>query len=838
VTAKKRGKKEKPQEPSTFTPDQKPALFMIIILAVLLIVLYHQVILGGMVFQPPDRMTTLALQPFVQQALSQGIYPLWCPYVFSGMPSFASMLTVPMINIVDWSVRTVLQFILPRTFDPNFIFIYLNFLLLAATLYLLLRQQKISPLAASFSAIAVTLLPQFVAFVSFSHNTKFLSVVLIPLIFYLTKKMFEERSLLYFCLTALAIGFQLFRAHVQVTYYTFLMLGIYLVFTAVARWRENRSLKPFFVNAGLLIGAIAAGLLLSSVIYLSVYEYQHYSIRGSSENSGLDYDYASSWSFHPLEMVTFIIPSFMGFGGQTYWGKMPFTDYPLYFGIGVLFLAGLALVLRRDRKTWFFTILAIFALVVSFGKHLPVLYTPMFKLLPFFNKFRIPSMIHILLNFSMVVLAAYGLQALFDYRKQLEKMKKPAIAQSLRRYLYIFLAVVGIFLLFMLFAKSFFIELIAESRARMQPAQRELAYNNAFLDSFKALIFIAITVFIVFQFLRFKLSRSFLGVTLIILMVIDFWIIDFKIINPRPPASETAHFSGNAAVDYMKKDKSQYRIFPVLDNKGGNWYAHHLIESINGYSAAKLRIYQDFLEETGFASQDQYGLNPFIINFWNLSVQEGKLTPQMKPPQARNQNQIDFHNTVLDMLNVKYLVINYLPIPDPGYQRVQHQQPWVFENVDVLPRAFFADTVQVMEGRETIFSYMKSGKFDPRQTAIVEKNPPFDILPSDSNRVRLQDFGLHHIRLNAEVFSPTVMVLSEIYYPAGWRAFVDGVETPIYKTNYILRSVFLEPGNHTIEFIFKPKRLFLGIWISIATFLLLLIPVGLWLYKTKYKKCA
>lgn len=811
---------------------------MLIVLAVLLIVLYHQIILGGMVFQPPDRMTTLALQPFVQQAFSQGLYPLWCPYVFSGMPSFASMLTVPMINIIDWSARTLLQFVLPPTPDPNFIFLYLNFLLLAACLYLLLRHQNVSPLAASFSAIAVTLMPQFVAFISFSHNTKFLSLVLIPLIFYLTKKLFEERSLFYFSLTALTVGFQLLRAHVQVSYYTFLMLGLYLIFIAIVRWRESRSVKPFFINAGLLLGVVVAALLLSSVVYLSVYEYQHYSIRGGGETSGLDFDYASSWSFHPLEMVTFIIPSFMGFGGQTYWGKMPFTDYPLYFGIAVLFLAGIALVLRRDRKTCFFTILAFFALLVSFGKHFPILYTPMFKLLPFFNKFRIPSMIHILLDFSVVILAAYGLQGLFDYHKELQGEKKPVIKQSLRRYLYIFLAVVGVFLLFMLFAKSFFIELIAESRARMQPPQRQLAYDAALLDSLKAFAFIAISVFLVFQFLKSKLSKSFLGVSLIVLVVIDLWIIDFKIINPRPPASEKAHFAENAAVNYMKKDASLYRIFPVLDNKGGNWYVHHLIQSINGYSAAKLRIYQEFLEETGFSSQDRYGLNPFITNFWSISVQDGKLAPQQKPLQARNQNQIAFHNAVLDMLNVKYLVVNYLPIPGPGYQRVQNKAPWVYENIDVLPRAFFADSVRVLQSRENIFSFMKSGRFNPRQTAIVEQNPPFAVMPSDSNRVTVKDFGLHHIRLEAEVFSPTVMVLSEVYYPAGWKAFVDGVETPIYKTNYILRSLFLQPGSHEIEFIFKPRRFYLGIWITVITLVLLLLPIIGWLIKRRQGSSA
>ena len=830
-----KNKKSIKPAPKPTTPgfNQKhPVWTFVLITLLLLVIFYSPILFQGKTLVSPDKMTSMAMKEFVRHNPSGNHFPLWCPYVFSGMPSYASLMSVPIVvNLVDAPVRTLLELvnIFP---DPNFIFVFLNYLLFGLLTFLLMRELKVGYLASAFAGLVIILMPQYHAFTSYGHNTKFLSLMLIPLILILVKRLFEKRNLLYFALTSLTLGLQLIRAHVQVCYYTYLLLGIYLLFTVITNYRSSKKISDILVPAGLLAGVIVAGALLSSVVYVSVFDYQHYSIRGSSEGTGLNFDYASSWSFHPLEMVTFIIPSFMGFGGATYWGKMPFTDYPLYFGVLIMLFAGIALVLKRDRNTWFYSIIALFSLLVSFGKHFPLLYAPMFKLLPFFNKFRIPSMIHILLDFAMVVLAAYGLQALFDLAQSIKDGgKEQKKIKALQNYVYIFGGVVVLFALFMLFAQGAFMDLVAKSRSNITVGLRSQAYSMALTDSLKALAFTGIAILLILQLIRKKLSPLYAGMTIILLVIVDLWVVDAKIVTPQPRVTEKAFFAKTPAVDYMLKDKSLYRIYPVMDDKSANWYMYYMIGNIKGYSAAKIRIYQDFLEETGYNDNN----SPFFSKYWRNVMRNNRQSYEPVPVNEINPQRLNFDYAMLDMMNVKYLLSMGMPINDPRYRLatyypVQYQGQrlnyMVYENTSVLPRAFFADSIQVLTGRSRIFDRMRTADFDPRKLAIIEQDPPFSVFAADSNSVNVTDFKVHSIKLKASAKKNALLVLSEVYYPAGWKAYDNGVETKIFKTNYLLRSIFLEPGEHEIEFRFEPASFKLGLWISLATLALLLLVLA------------
>ncbi|MDW7679212.1 MAG: YfhO family protein, partial [bacterium] len=159
-------------------------------------------------------------------------------------------------------------------------------------------------------------------------------------------------------------------------------------------------------------------------------------------------------------------------------------------------------------------------------------------------------------------------------------------------------------------------------------------------------------------------------------------------------------------------------------------------------------------------------------------------------------------------------------------QLVFRGSQFVFENEHALPRAFFVDEAKMVSSADEIFRLLKSGKFNPAKTALLEEQPPFEIQPApDNNAVQLTSYDIHHIALKATVAAPALMVLSEVYYPAGWKALVNGKETKIYKTNHILRSIFLEPGEHDIEFVFKPMSFKLGLIISLLTFAGLMVAL-------------
>ncbi len=352
-------------------------------------------------------------------------------------------------------------------------------------------------------------------------------------------------------------------------------------------------------------------------------------------------------------------------------------------------------------------------------------------------------------------------------------------------------------------------DMMAGGRSNLIINLREFAYKMAFWVSLKALILVGLGFILIFLLIKNEISGKVVGISFIILVVVDLWFVDYKIIHPQPVVDEKTYFTESPAVKFLKQDKSLYRILPVRDDKGANWYMYHFIQNVNGYSAAKLRIYQEFLEET---------------------IYGGALS-----------------NTILNMLNVKYLLSLGSPIPDPNYTiaynykviyRGQKLDAYVYKNANVLPRAFFADSTVVLTGRKSIFDRMKKETFDPQKEAILEEYPPFSVFPADSNVAEVTSYGIHNIKIKAAVEKASLLVLSEIYYPAGWKAYVDGVETKIYKTNYILRSIFLEPGDHDIEFKFDSASFKLGLWISIVTLAVLLLLLGLTFYSSQYKRKA
>ncbi|HFE63622.1 MAG TPA: hypothetical protein ENK14_04300, partial [Caldithrix sp.] len=494
--AKKKKKKTASVQDVSRKPKQSfftehPNWTAAIILFLLLLIFYYPIVFENKTLLPPDALTAKSYKPFVNDALKSGTYPLWNPYIFSGMPSFGSLSSAPLVNIFDTIIQYSLvgvRYVIPLT---PFMRIILNYLFFGLLIYLLLRSLKVHRYACLFSAIAIMFIPQYVAFTAFGHNTKFLSLVLIPLIFWSLNQLLNKRNLLFFMLTALALGFQLLRAHVQVCYYTYLLLGIYFIYYSIIEYRENKKFDHIYKGLGLLAGSMIIALLLSAVMYISIYEYSHYSIRGGG--TGLSYGYASSWSFSPAEMITFLIPSFFGFGGATYWGKMPFTDYPLYMGIVVLFLAGLAFVIKRDRYVIFFGIIALFSLIVSFGKHLPILYDPMFNYLPFFNKFRVPSMIHILLDLSMVILAGFGISSLIELKESDNRKDLLKKLKSIQLYFYIFSGIAIFLLLFVALAKNTLFGWMANAARPLEPGAQQVAYKMALTDTVVLLIFLGIS---------------------------------------------------------------------------------------------------------------------------------------------------------------------------------------------------------------------------------------------------------------------------------------------------------------------------------------------------------
>jgi len=799
--------------------------FAVGLMLLLLFVFFYPVLFSGKTLMPPDTTSARSFKTFVNDAARDGTYPLWNPYIYGGMPSFASLTNAPRIDVIN----EINKLLVSPFGDPstNFGRLLLNFLIFGSLVYLLLRSKKISPGVACFASLAAVFLPQMIAYSSFGHNSKLGAVALIPVIFLATERLLNRRNLMFFGIAGLTIGLQLLRNHVQICYYTLIMVGVYFLYWLVITIKDEKKVAPILKGFGLLVGAIIMGVLISSVINLSVWEYSQYSIRGGSTSGGLGFSYATNWSFPPAEIITFFIPSFMGFGSSTYWGSMPFTDFPVYFGLITLFLAGLALIVNRNRITRFFAIFAGFALFMSFGKYLPVLYGPMFKILPFFNKFRAPKMVNIMIGFSLVILAGYGLQGLISGTES----HKEEIVKKVKKYCIWFGSFIGLLFLFLLLGKDLYL-----GWATKAGSQAVKAYELAVSDGFRALLLTGFAVLLTVISVK-KMNPRFktlLPFAFILLLLFDLWPVSRRFTEFRPRAEEKAYFNETPEVTYLKNQKGPFRILPIGDRRNANWYGYYRIQNILGYQTARLSLIENTIKKFLWPG--------YNIPFMYMKGSGGRPTGWVNPREI-TLKQRAAHDAFMQILNVKYIVSpNNLSALDTSLITVfPNRTPnYVFEYKKALPRAFFVDSVLTVKDDAAILNYINAGLLDPQKTAIIEETPPYKITGSSENKAVITDYTIHGINITVSTKTNSLLVLSEVYYPAGWNAYVDGEKTKIYKTDYVIRSVFLTPGEHKVEFKFEPEMFRIGLIVSLISFGLLISAIvgGFILYRKKNKANA
>ena len=751
------------------------------LLFLLLIVFFHQAIFSGKIFVPPDYVATRCFDTYRAEAKSEGVFPLWIPYIFSGMPSFGSLIvggSIPYDGVHKiWIGAQKLLFNgilrLPALFWRGL----RGYLLFGLFTFLFLRHKGFGDFAAFFAAVSAIFSTHVIAWVMFSHNTKTISLMWLPLMLWLVEKILKSRKLLYVVLLGMVCSFQFMPSHYQIIYYTYMTAGIYFLCIAVGKVRDERQYGNVVRALAVIAVAILLGIALRAWSNFSVYEYSKYSIRGGTAplgggTSGLSYDYATSWSFHPAEMIELIVPSFFGFGGQSYWGYMPFTDFPIYVGLVPLLLAGIAVAYgRKEKLFWFAAILSLFSLLLSFGRYFPLLYGPMFRWLPFFDKFRVPSMVLCLFSFSVALLAGLGIKTLLT-------MPQPQ-RKSLTRLAVRGMIALGVLFVLMVIARDWlegiYSAMIAQ-RGRSIPAlQVGRIFNPAWKDALRGSAILFATLGGIFLLLKGKLSVRLFQWGLLAILLMDLWSVDHKPMHYREQVAATNIFRKPDYVRFLEKDRSKFRILP-LGGQGApspNWYAYFRLESVYGYHPAKLRVYQDMIEGMGIG-----------------------------------------HPSFLKLLNVKYILSPKPISAGPNFQLVFDGTQKVYLNRNMLPRAFFADSYELVEDGNLVLEKLKAGDFDPRKVAFLKEPPDAKIVPASGSEVTITEYGIQHLTMDVEAVGENLLVLSEVYYLAGWKAFVDDAPTKIYRTNYALRSVVVPPGRHTVRFEFAPKSFKLGVAIT------------------------
>jgi hypothetical protein len=789
--------------------EGKTILIGVVILFLIIVGLYYKIIFDNMVFA--DSGDTAASHAWAQAGehlqKTEGSIPLWIPYVFSGMPGFGSLAYTPIdVSYLQAAIQAVGKILFMNSQMGWFV---LHYFLAGVFMFFLTRSWKFSFFPSLFAAIVFMLSPYAAGLAVAGQGSKMMALSYIPLMLLLTKTLFERRDILSVGLLSATIGTALLTNHVQMVFYGFIVVGVYFLFDIIADLKKEKIVAV--KKTGLFLLTFIIGFGIAAFIYLSVYEYSQYSMRGGGSagtSGGLDFNYATNWSFHPLETLTLLIPSFFGFSNMTYWGWMPFTESTVYVGVVPILLSAIALVYKRNKGTLYFAILALLMLIMSFGRYFFV-YDLLFHYFPFFDKFRAPAMVLHLLPLAFGMMAAYGLEFLIELPSKFD-------SQKLKKGIYVAGGIIGAILILGVLGKSSMYSSLSgsmfqrdEDLAQLQQygAQakealgqlKQMRFDMLADDYLKFALITIAGLALIFLYLNKKIKASILGAGLIVILLVDLIIIDVKFIDPKPSTAIDQSFAPDRTVRFLQNDPSRYRVFPVGQLFMDNSYMYHFIESIGGYSPAKIKIYQEMIDSCLYKGADPaFPLNMNIVNMLNTKyiIAQGRLPEDRFTPVEYDQT--------------KRLVTHL----NPGYQQ----------------RAFFVDTIYPAKNKTEVFRILNTPTFNSRTTAILEEQPAVMPQKSDSTSVNITSYQSSDIKLSAYCTGTSLLVLSEVYYPAGWSAYIDGAETPIYKTNYILRSVVVPPGSHIIEFRFVPKTYAIGLTITQISWVLtaLLILIGLY----------
>jgi Bacterial membrane protein YfhO len=793
----------------------KALLPHVIAISIFLIValIYCKPALEGKVLQQSDVSHFKgAIQNSVDYSIRHnGHYPLWTNGLFSGMPAYQ----VGGIggNVVASYIQLILTLGLPK---PVYFFF-----LASLCFYILCMCLRLRPWVGIIGSLAFAYATYNPVIIAVGHDTKMMAMAYMPALMGGLILIFDKKYWLGFVLTALFTSLIIMANHLQIAYYTFLTIGVMAVFMLV-RFIKQKDFKHIGIAAALSITAIIIGIASNAEILMSTYEYQKETIRGggtaltdttkkNTENkaNGLDKDYVFSYSMNIAEPFVLMVPKILGGSTdkeeiqqdnskaieaisslpkelqsqlpmQYYWGGMVKpgevgTSGPPYVGAIICMLAIFSLFIKDNKHRWWILAAVILTIMMSWGSYFDGFNSLFYKYLPFYNKFRAPSMIMVIPQVLLCLAAVIMINKIVtteDKKSLLPVLKKGAIAVG------------GVFaFLFILYFSFDFMsgadqEVMKQVRQMNQP--QLLEYVKTFYDGLKAdrqslmlssilrsLGFIVLAAGLIFMYIKNIFKPVVLCTGLAILVFADVAFINTKYLNSdnyQEKDVSVAEFTPSKADQQLLSDKADYRVFNMAGNVFQENNTSYLYKSIGGYHAAKLRIYQDLIER-------------------QLSKRELNLP-------------------VLNMLNTKYF------IQKDRYGVTQQVQ----KNDSALGNCWLVKKLVFVKNADEEMKALDH--FNPQDTAFVQdafKNAvPFEPVYDSAASIKLVKNDNDVVTYEFNGANNQFAVFSEIFYKSGWKAYVNAKELPIAKVNYVLRGLALVPGKYTVEFKFEPEGYLAG----------------------------
>jgi Bacterial membrane protein YfhO len=750
-----------------------------------------------------------------------GHFPLWNPNLFSGMPNYQVAMEGKSV-LPD--MTKIFSLGMPKP---------INFFFLACIcFYILCLALRIRPAVAILCALAYSFSTYNPVLVNAGHDTQVLATAFMPLLLAGLICTFEKKYWLGLALTTYATYQQIGVNHLQVSYY-FLLVAIAITLSYLFVWIKNKEWKHIAIAASITVFAAIVGLAGNALSLMTTSEYAAYTMRGgkditiegdsvkTAKTSGLDTSYAFQYSLGKAETVTFLMPN--AFGGASnkysnenshivskltdkgipesnaiqlaesipkYWGLLS-TSGPAYLGAIICLLGLIGFVIVKTPLRWGLLAATLLGILMSWGKYLPGFNTFLFEHLPMYNKFRSPAFAQVIPQFTITIIAALSLQKLLFEEKSKELLKA-----DFKKILFTIgglFALLGMMYIALDYRSSFDSQILAnkwdnsgsDEIGRLilsgLKADRKAMFGGQIL---RALGFAILLTGVLYMYLKNYLKPLVVAIILIAISTLELTITSKEYLPEESYMSAddftSTNFTPTAIDQQILQDKNtNYRVFNMAGDTYNESRTSYFHKSIGGYHPAKLRIYQDIIEKY--------------------------LSAQPNPG-------------VLNMLNAKYIIVQ-----DP-----QSGQASAIPNPDAFDQCWLVKNVKLVDSR--VSAIVALGNTNLKDTAIVEQifsknvvQPQMD----STSFIKMTKFDNDAIEYEANCNGPQFAVFSEIYYPLGWNAYVDGKKTDYVNANYILRGLSLPTGKHTVKFVFEPASVKQGTSIMfISSILILLIFVG------------
>lgn len=826
--------------------DWKKILPHVIAIVIFLVValIYCKPALNGMVINQHDNQgwKGMAQQSFEYKE-KYGHYPLWTNSMFSGMPAYQIALE-PTHSVSNQYFTYFFTLGLSKPF--NFFF------LACVSFYILLMVLRINPWIGIMGAIAYAYSTYDPIIVAVGHDTKMLAIGYAPLVIGGLLLLFQKKYWIGAALLAVGFALQASTSHLQIVYYTLLIAGAATVAYLVAA-AKSKTLGSAFLSIAIAIACGVVGFLSNAISLLPTYEYSKESMRGgqselklsSDKNTtegGLDKDYAFRWSYGISETLTLMVPGIFGGsqGGQeytssefadkltelgypedqalgyangvSYWGDQPFTSGPIYVGaiICALFIAGLFLI--EGWNKWWIVAASVIGIVLAWGKNFEALNYFFFDYLPMYKKFRAPAMSLVMVQFCFPILAAMTLQTIL-----FGSWDKATLQKKLKPVVYTLSGLVVVLAVFYVtfdytapatqdgggdkglqqnMTSGMLQQLSGGGAATPQVQQQADEFGKSFVEAIRSdrqslfgkdllrTIFLLIgAAALIYLFVQKRVKPTVVMVGIMLLSSLDLFAVGRRYFSERnfvEPDTYESVFTPTQADQQILNDKGYFRVFNQTTNafnESGTSYFHN---SVGGYHPAKLTLYQDIIE-----------------------------------------NQLSKGNMqVYNMLNTKYFIT----------AGAQNGQPIAQQNPAAFGPCWLVKGVKfVANGKQEMAALDNTNL---RDTVVVQdkfKNLVQPIQPDSAASIQLIENRNDTILYQSTAAAPQFAVFSEVYYSAGWNAYIDGKKSDYLKVNYVLRGMSIPAGNHKITFIFEPRSYYLSdtitLWGTIILYLLVIAAI-------------